>query len=217
VIAETTAIATILLLARASGARVHLCRISSAEGLAMVRDAKAQGLAVTCDVSAHHVHLCEIDIGYFDPNCRLIPPLRSQRDRDALRQGLADGTVDAICSDHTPVDDDAKELPFGEAEPGATGLELLLPLTLKWAREENIALPQALDRVTARPARLLGIEAGTIAPGRVADVCVFDPARHWRLDRQALKSLGKNTPFLGYEMQGKVRYTFVNGQLVYEG
>jgi dihydroorotase len=217
VIAETAAIATILLLARASGARVHLCRISSAEGLAMVRDAKGQGLAVTCDVSAHHVHLCEIDIGYFDPNCRLIPPLRSQRDRDALRQGLADGTVDAICSDHTPVDDDAKELPFGEAEPGATGLELLLPLTLKWAREENIALPQALDRVTARPARLLGIEAGTLAPGRVADVCVFDPARHWRLDRQALKSLGKNTPFLGYEMQGKVRYTFVNGQLVYEG
>ena len=155
VTAETVALSTILLLTRETGARVHICRLSSAEGVNMVRAAKQQGLRITCDVAIHHAHLSEMDIGYFDPNCNLTPPLRSQRDRDALRAALADGGIDALCSDHTPVDDDAKQLPFGEAETGATGVELLLPLALKWAEESKLPLLKGLSRITADPARIL--------------------------------------------------------------
>lgn len=214
--AETIALATILQLVRATRTRVHLCRLSTAEGVAMLRAAKAEGLPVSCDVSAHHVHLSEIDLGYFDSHCYLIPPLRSLRDRDALRAGLADGTLDAICSDHAPVDEDAKQLPFAESEPGATGLELLLPLTLRWAEEAHVALSDALAAVTSRPAAILGVEAGEIGVGRDADVCVFDPAAHVKITADFLKSQGKNTPFIGYELPGKVRYTVVGGQVVYQ-
>ena len=213
--AETIAIATILSLARESGARVHLCRLSTAEGVAMVRAAKASGLSVTCDVAAHHLHLCDVDIGWFDAHANLVPPLRGTRDRAALRAGVADGTIDVICSDHAPVDDDAKQLPFAEAEPGATGLELLLPLTLKWAQEDNVELPTALSRITAAPAAVLGVAAGNLAVGAAADVCVFDPAAYWRVDRKALRSQGKNTPFLGLEVPGRVRWTLVGGQVVH--
>jgi dihydroorotase len=214
--AETIALDTIFALARATGSRVHLARLSTREGVARVREAKRGGLKVTCDVAANHVHLCDTDIGWFDANCHLVPPLRSVRDRDALREGLADGTIDLMCSDHTPVDDDAKQLPFAESEAGATGLELLLPLTLKWAREAKLALATALSRITADPARVLGIDAGHLAVGAPADVCVFDPEAWWTVERASLKSQGKNTPFLGLELGGRVRYTLVGGQVVYE-
>ena len=216
VCAETLAVSAILLLARETGARIHLCRMSSAEGVGMVRQAKQQGIKVTCDIAIHHAHLSEMDIGYFDPNCHLTPPLRSQRDRDALRAALADGTVDALCSDHTPVDVDAKQLPFGEAETGATGVELLLPLTLKWMEEAKLPLAKGLARITTEPARVLGIDAGTLAPGKSADLCVFDAERYWKVEPAALKSQGKNTPYTGVEIKGKVRYTLVEGQIVYE-
>jgi len=216
VCAETVALSTILLLARETGARIHFCRMSSAEGIEMVRVAKRQGLKVTCDVGIHHAHLSEMDIGYFDPNCNLTPPLRSQRDRDALNAALVDGTADALCSDHTPVDDDAKQLPFGEAETGATGVELLLPLTLKWMQGCKLSLATALARITSQPARVLGINAGTIVHAGSADICVFDPERYWKIEPLALKSQGKNTPFTGMELKGKVRYTLVEGQIVYE-
>ena len=215
-VAETVALATILALARETGVRTHVARLSTAEAVAMVRAAKREGLAVTCDVAAHHLHLCDIDIGWFDAQCRLVPPLRSDRDRAALRAGVADGTIDVICSDHTPVDDDGKQLPFGEAEPGATGLELLLPLTLKWATAEGIALPSALARITVAAAAVLDIDAGHLAPGQPADVCVFDPEAHWVVEPKALQSQGKNTPFLGLELPGKVRATLVGGQVVFE-
>jgi dihydroorotase len=215
VCAETTALATMLQLARETGVRLHICRISSESGVALVRAAKQQGLPLTCDVSANHVHLSEMDIGFFDANCHLTPPLRSLRDRDALRTGLLDGTIDAICSDHTPVDEDAKQLPFAEAESGATGLELLLPLALKWAGQG--ALSAALAKVTLQPARILGLDAGHLSVGSAADVCVFDPEAYWKIESAALKSQGKNTPFLGLELQGKVRYTLVDGQVVYQG
>ena len=217
VCAETIALSTILLLARETGARIHLCRMSSAEGVDMVRQAKARGLKVSCDIAIHHAHLSEMDIGYFDPNCNLTPPLRSQRDRDALRAALADGTVDALCSDHTPVDEDAKQLPFGEAETGATGVELLLPLTLKWIEEAKLPLAQGLSRITTEPARVLGVAAGRLAAGADADVCIFDPDRYWKVEPAALKSQGKNTPYTGIEIKGKVSYTLVDGQIVYEG
>ena len=216
VCAETIALSTILLLARETGARIHLCRMSSAEGVDMVRQAKARGLKVSCDIAIHHAHLSEMDIGYFDPNCHLTPPLRSQRDRDGLRAALSDGTVDALCSDHTPVDEDAKQLPFGEAESGATGVELLLPLTLKWIEETRLPLIQGLARITSEPARILGVSAGVIKPGASADLCVFDPACYWKIEPAALKSQGKNTPYTGIEVKGKVGYTLVDGQVVYE-
>lgn len=215
--AETVALSTILLLARETGARVHLARLSSAEAVDMVRQAKQLGMRITCDVAIHHAHLSEMDVGYFDPNCHLKPPLRGQRDRDALRAGLADGTVDALCSDHTPVDEDAKQVPFAEAEAGATGLELLLPLTLKWAEECNVDLPVALARITADAARIMGVDAGHLAVGCPADVCIFDAERYWRIAPEALKSQGKNTPFVGFELKGKTRYTLVDGQIVFDG
>jgi dihydroorotase len=157
----------------------------------------------------HHLHLCDVDVGWFDPQAHLVPPLRSTRDRAALRAGLADGTIDVVCSDHTPVDDDAKQLPFAEAEPGATGLELLLPLTLKWAATDNVRLSDALAKITHNPARVLGIDAGHLGVGQPADVCVFDPSAHWTVERRALRSQGKNTPFLGLEVPGRVRATLV--------
>ena len=214
--AETIALGTLLELVRATGARLHVCRISTAGAVEMLRRAKAEKLPVSCDVGVHHVHLSEIDIGFFDPHCRLIPPLRSARDRDALRSGLADGTIDCVCSDHTPVNDDAKQTPFGEAEPGATGLELLLPLILRWAEQEKLPLAKALARVTSDPARVLGIDKGRIAVGASADVVVFDPAAPLRITAEGLKSQGKNSPYLGYELAGRVRCTLVAGNPVYE-
>jgi dihydroorotase len=214
-IAETIAIGTILALVRATGVRVHLCRLSSADGVAMLRAAKAEDLPVTADVGIHHLHLCDIDIGWFDAQAHLMPPLRSTRDRDALRAAVADGTIDAICSDHAPVDDDAKQLPFAEAEPGATGVELLLPLTLKWAAEQKLPLVDALGRITSAPARILGVDAGSLAVGQPADVCVFDAEEPWRITREALSSQGKNTPFAGLEVVGRVRWTLVGGNVVH--
>lgn len=214
--AETIALGTILTLARETGARVHLCRLSTRDGLEMVRQARSQGLVVSCDIAVNHLHLTEHDIGFFDAHCHLRPPLRTQRDRDALRQGLADGTVDAICSDHTPVDDDAKLAPFAESEPGATGLELLLPLTLKWAQEAGGSLPDALARITSEPAGLLGIDAGHLTIGAAADLCIFDPEQYWKVEHKSLQSQGKNTPFLGLELAGKVRWTLVGGHVVHQ-
>jgi dihydroorotase len=217
VAAETIALATILQLARETGARVHVTRISSAAGVEMIVAARAAGIAVTCDVAVHHLHLCEMDLGYFDAHARLDPPLRSQRDRDALREGLASGAINALCSDHTPVDDDGKQMPFEEAEIGATGLELLLPLTLKWAQEMKLPLVTALARVTSDPARILGVKAGSLAQGAAADICVFDPGASIVISRENLRSQGKNTPFLGYELPGRVRYTLIDGHLAFDG
>jgi dihydroorotase len=214
--AETIALATVLELVRATRARVHLCRLSTAGAVDMMRAAKREGLPVTCDVAIHHLHLCDRDLGYFDANCRLEPPLRSQRDRDALSRGLEDGVVDCLCSDHTPVDDDGKHLPFAEAEPGATGLELLLPLTLKWGEERKLPLVKSLARITSDAARVLGVASGRLAVGAPADIALFDPAASVRVLPETLKSQGKNTPFLGYELAGRVRYTLVAGNVVYE-
>lgn len=213
--AETVALATQLLLVKHTGARVHFCRLSSAEALDMIRAAKAQGLPVSCDVGVHYLHLSDMDIGFFDSNCHVIPPFRSLSDRVAIRAALLDGTIDAICSDHTPVDDDAKLLPFGEAEAGTTGLELLLPLTLKWGKENALPLLRILAKITTDAAAILGLDAGSLAIGAPADVCVFDPESYWSVTPQTLTSSGKNTPFLGTELAGKVRYTLVNGQVVF--
>lgn len=216
VAAETVALFTHLQLAQLTGARLHVTRLSSAAGLSLIEQARADGADVTCDVSINHLHLSEMDIGYFNPNCHLILPLRSQRDRDALRQGLKDGRINALCSDHTPVDDDGKQAPFSESEAGATGLELLLPLTLKWGQECRLSLKDTLSRVTADAARIVGItKAGHLAVGARADLCLFDPGAWTTVNRATLRSQGKNSPFLGLELPGRVRYTIVEGQVMF--
>lgn len=214
--AETVAICTYLQLVRDTGVRLHLTRLSSAAGIRQVEQAQAEGLPVTCDIGVHHLHLTENDIGFFNSQARFDPPLRAQSDRDALSAGAAAGLA-AICSDHTPVGADDKLLPFGEAKPGATGLELLLPLTLKWAAHNRVALPTALARLTADPAAIIGIDCGHLGVGATADVCVFNPEADWRLTADKLVSKGKNTPFLGLELQGKVGLTLVGGKVAFDG
>ncbi|BDT69040.1 dihydroorotase-like protein [Comamonadaceae bacterium OS-1] len=223
VAAETIALHTIFELLKTTGARVHLCRISSAAGIALVRQAKKDGLRVTCDVSINSLHLTDTDIGYFDSRARLTPPLRQQRDRDALRAALADGTIDALVSDHTPVEADAKALPFAEAEPGATGLELLLSLALKWSEDDGVPLHRALATVTSAPASVLGTSLGTLQAsvgqlvvGGVADICIYDPAARWTVTADSLRSQGKHTPFSGYELPGRVRCAVVAGHVAFE-
>ena len=221
--AETIALHTIFELIRGTQTRVHLCRLSSAAGVELVRKAKAEGMNVTADVSIHNLHLTENDIGYFDSAARLIPVLRQQRDRDALSAALADGTIDALVSDHCPVDDDAKVLPFAEAEAGATGVELLLSLAVKWSQDANVPLVRALEVVTAAPARLLGNALGTLqaslgqlVEGGVADLCVVNPQAAWTVGPHALLSQGKSTPFAGYELPARVQWTMVNGHVAFE-
>jgi dihydroorotase len=215
VIAETVAVRSIVELVEATGARVHLARLSSGAGAALVADAKRRGVPITCDVGVHHLHLSDRDIGDFNAQCNLAPPLRSPGDRDGLRRALAEGVIDAVCSDHTPVDEDAKQVPFAEAEPGASALELLLPLTLQWGRESGLALAQSLARVTSEPARVLGLPAGRLEVGAHADVCLFDPQRAWVVAPEKLASQGKNTPFQGLELVGRVERTLVAGRTVY--
>jgi len=229
VAAETVALHTIFELVRGTGARVHICRVSSAAGVALLRAAKAEGLPVTADVSINSLHLTDHDIGYFNSAMRLTPVLRQQRDRDALRVGLADGTIDALVSDHMPVGTDEKNLPFAEAVPGATGLELLLSLALKWGGDDvtgSAGLQRALAVVTCDPVRVLGpalgslaASAGRLVEGGVADVCVFDPEASWTVTPDALHSQGKHTPFAfehgGMQMPGRVRATLVAGTVAY--
>jgi dihydroorotase len=216
VAAETVALHTIFELQRAAGTRIHICRLSSAQGVELVRAAKREGLALTADASIHHVHLTDEDIGFYDTNCRLDPPLRTAQDRAAIRRGLLDGTIDALCSDHAPVSLDDKLLPFGEARAGASGLETLLPLTLAWAREEDLGLLQALAVVTRAPAHILGEDTGTLQAGRKADLVIFDPLETWSVQADALLSSGKNSPFVGRSLSGRARYTLVGGEVRFE-
>jgi dihydroorotase len=214
--AEAIALATILRIAKETGAKIHISRLSTAEGVDMIREAKKQGVKISCDVTANHLHLTEHDIAYFNSHCHLKPPLRTQRDKEALSQGLKDGTIDAICSDHTPVDDDAKLVPFAQSELGATGLELLLPLTLKWAAQTNISLSQAIALISTSAAKILNIPAGSLSMGSNADICIFDPEAYWKIDAKNLISQGKNTPFNHLEVAGKVKTTLVHGNIVYQ-
>lgn len=223
VLAETIAIMTIVEMMKVTGARVHLCRLSSAAAVELVRQAKAAGLPLSCDVSINSLHLTDVDMGYFDSRARLNPPLRQQGDRAALRAALADGTIDALVSDHNPIDEDHKVLPFAEAEPGATGVELLLALALKWAQEDGVPLLQAIATVTSRAAGVLGDSLGTLAAsagqivaGGVADLCIWDPAAEWEVTPDELLSQGKYTPFEGMRLQGRVRATVVDGQIAFE-
>ena len=219
VAAETLALQKIFELMRLSGARVHLCRLTSAAGIALVKAAKQEGLPLTCDIGVHHLHLIDQDIGDFNAQYRLTPPLRQEGDRQAIHQGLLDGTIDAICSDHTPVDDDEKLRPFAEASPGATGLELLLPLVLKWAADKSIPLPIALSKITSGPAETLAASGYPIANleiGSAADLCLFDPQKSWEVIPKNLYSQGHNSPYREKTLQGQVQATWINSRLVFQ-
>lgn len=228
VAAETIALHTLFELLRAAGSgapHVHVCRLSSAAGVALLRRAKADGLPVTADVSVNSLWLTDQAIGAFDPRARLAPPLRQEADRAALSAALADGTIDALVSDHAPVAADAKLLPFGEAEPGATGLELLLPLALEWGlSKDGPGVRRALAVLTQAPADVLGAALGTfhsscgrLAEGGAADICVWDPEARWSVTDDALLSQGKFTPFGGRALLGRVRHTLVGGRIAFGG
>ncbi len=215
-LAETMAVDALIALAASAGCALHLCRISCAASIARIVQAKKAGQPITCDVSAAHLHLTDIDIGYFDTQLHVRPPLRSTSDRDALRAGLASGAIDAVVSDHSPVPDDAKQMPFAESAPGMSGVEHLLSLTLKWAREDRVPLADALARITSMPAQLLGVPGGSLSVGGPADLCVFDADAFRVVRKQTMQSAGKNCAFIGYELPGVVRTTIVGGRVVFE-
>jgi dihydroorotase len=214
--AETVAVARDLALIEQTGVRAHFCGLTSARAVTMVAEARKQGLAVTADVTAHHLHLTEHDIGFFNTQCHVRPPLRSTGDRDALRAALQTGVIGAICSDHQPHETDAKLAPFAESEPGVSGLETLLPLTLRLVDEKLLTLPQAIALLTSKPAEILGIEAGSLAVGATADLCILDPTARWTLKAEHFVSRGANSPFLGWEFTGRVTHTLVGGEVVFE-
>jgi dihydroorotase len=214
--AETVGVARDLALIEQTGCRAHFCNLSSARAVAMIAEAQKQGLPVSADVTAHHLHLTEHDIGFFNTQCHVRPPLRSQRDRDGLRQALKTGVLGAICSDHQPHEPDAKLAPFAESEPGISALETLLPLTLKLVDEKLVSLPEAIALLTWRPADILGVDTGRLDLGATADICVFDPEAHWILTEDKLVSRGHNTPFFNWEFRGRVTHTLIGGNLVYE-
>lgn len=213
--AETVALHTLIELAAETGARVHVTRLSSAAGVEIISRAKTRGARITCDVSIQALHYCDANIAYFDTHARLSPPLRSPHDRAGLRQGLSDGIIDALCSDHTPVSEDGKLLPFGEARPGAIGLELLLPLALRWAELEKRALTSALAPITCGPASVAGLPGGRLSAGAPADLCLFDANAHWTVDKDSLLSRYRNTPSWGETVRGQVKQTLIGGRVVF--
>ena len=213
--AETAVVARDLTLIEATGIRAHFCRISSARSVDMIAQAQQRGLAVTADVAAHQLFLTENDIMDFNSNAHVCPPLRTERDREALRQAVASGVISSICSDHQPHEADAKLAPFAETEPGISTLETLLPLCMKLVQENVLDLTTVLRCLTCNPAEILGVSSGSLAAGSVADVIIYDPDTEWVLDREKLLSRGKNTPFQNWPFKGSVRYTLLKGQPVY--
>jgi dihydroorotase len=213
--AETIALSHCLELAELTGCRVHFGQISCKSAVIKIHQAKKYGLNVSADVAMHQLHLTENDIQPFDSSYHVLPPLRAEADKIALIQGLANGTLDAICSDHQPHDMDAKLGAFPETEPGISSLETLLPLMLRLVEQNKITLQQGISALSTYPAHILRLKSGALTPGFNADVCVFDPELSWQIDADSWKSQGLNTPFWGQLMNGKVTHTFQTGKLIY--
>jgi len=214
--AETVGVARDLALIEQTGCRAHFCNLSSGRAVAMIAEAKRQGLPVSADVTAHHLHLTEHDIGDFNTQCHVHPPLRGMRDRKGLRKALKSGVISAICSDHQPHEPDAKLAPFAQSGPGISALETLLPLTLRLVDDKLLTLPEAIALLTHKPAEIIGVDTGQLGVGATADVCIFDPEARWVLMENSLISRGHNTPFLGQEFRGRVTHTLIGGKLVFE-
>lgn len=214
--AETIAVGQALQLIELTGVDAHFSQLSTGAAIGMIARAQYDGLPVTIDVAAHHLFLTEMDIGFFDSQCHVRPPFRTQRDQDALRKAVVEGTISAICSDHQPHDIDAKLAPFPSTEPGISSIETLLPLVLRLVDEGIMPLSDAIARITLLPANILGIKAGTLAAKAPADICIFDPEQRWQLNSETMVSFGHNTPFLGWEFKGRVTHTFIDGRLEYQ-
>ncbi len=214
--AETMEVTRLLTLVEQTGARLHLGPLSTARAVKMIGRAQFDGLPISASVTAHHLHLSEIDISDFNSQCYLHPPLRTQRDQEGLRRGLVRGVIGAICSDHQPHDIDAKLAPFGETEPGASGLETLLPLSLRLVEQGVMELPEVIAALSWHPAKMLGIPAGTLSPGATANICIFDPEHYWTASPETLISHGLNSPVMGWELKGRVTHTLLAGRLVHE-
>jgi len=213
--AETVIIARDLALIEQTGVRAHFARISSARSVDLIVQARERGLNISADVAIHHLHLTDYDVGKFNTFCRVTPPLRSERDKERLREAVASGQIQAICSDHQPHERDAKLAAFSDAEPGISGLETLLPLGLKLVDEGVLDLNTLVASLSSGPASLLGIKAGTLSTGNRADICVFDPDAEWLLDNTKLLSKGHNTPFKHWPLKGRVTSTLHAGKIVY--
>jgi dihydroorotase len=214
--AETAALGVLIALVEQTGARTHFCRLSTARGANMTRRARMDGLPVSADVAAHQAFLTEMDISDFNSLCHVRPPLRTDRDMQALREGLADGSIEVLCSDHQPHEADAKLAPFPSTEPGISGLETLLPLALRLHEDGVLDLSRAISLITCQPARILGIDAGTLGAGKKADVCILDPDHSWNFNSEAMLSTGKNSPFDGWPFRGRVVRTLLAGETVYQ-
>jgi dihydroorotase len=214
--AEVIMIERDLRLVALTGARLHVTNLSTAAGVAVVRSAKAKGLPVTCDTAPQYFTLTESDIGEYRTFCKVSPPLRSEADRQAIIDGLADGTIDAIASDHAPQDQDTKRVPFTQAENGIVGLETLLPLSLALVHRQRLTLPALLRKLTSGPAAILDLPLGRMARGAPADLVLFDPVRPWIVDAKRFRSKSKNSPFDEMPVQGRVLRTAVEGRTVYE-
>ena len=213
--AETIAISRALLLIEQTGVRAHFCRLSCARSVELIGAAKQQGLPVSADTGICYLYLTEMNVDGFNPQCHLWPPLRTDRDRQALLDGLRSGAIDAVCSDHQPHDEDAKAAPFSSTEPGASTLEVLAPLMFNLTTW-GFSLEQIVGALTCRPASITGTDAGTLAEGTPADLFIFDEGRHWTVNAETLASAGKNTPFDGWEMGGRVTHTIIDGKLAFQ-
>lgn len=213
--AEVIMVERDLRLAAMSGTRFHFAHVTTSDALDAIRKAKAQGLPVTCDTAPHYFALNETAIGNYRTFAKVSPPLRDEADRQAVVAAIADGTIDAIASDHAPHDQDSKRLPFPQASFGIIGLETLLPLTLELYHNRHMSLLEALAAVTSKPADLLRLKAGRLRRGAPADLVVFDPDRPWQIDETQMKSRSKNTPFDKRPVQGKVLMTIVDGRTLY--
>lgn len=216
VAAETAAVATYLALAEQTGARVHLCRLSTARAVEMIAAARQRDLPVTADVAAHQLFLSEMDLSGFNSLCHVDPPLRSHEDREVLREAVRQGIIDIVCSDHQPHEADAKINPFPFTEPGISALETLLPLGMRLVEDGLLEAPQLVTRLSTAPARILGVEGGTLAVGAPADLCVVDPRAIWELTPSQMFSAGKHSPFHGWEFRGHVTHTVIGGGLVFQ-
>jgi len=213
--AEVMMIERDLRLVEATGARYHVAHISTAAAIDAVRRAKAKGLRVTAETTPHHLALNELEVEGYRTFAKVSPPLRSEADRAAVVEGLVDGTIDVIASDHCPQDQDSKRLPFAQAEFGVVGVETMLPVAMRLVHEGHLSLLELMRKLSLAPARLLGLEAGRLEEGAPADLLLFDPERPWKITEAGLTSLAKNTAFEGRLVQGRVLMTMVDGRIVH--
>ncbi len=214
--AETVALASALLLIEQTGVKAHFCRLSSARSVAMIKQAQKEGFPVTADVDICHLHLTEMDITNYNVDCHLYPPLRTERDRSTLVKAIEDGIISAICSDHQPHDIDAKSAPFSLTESGASTVEILLPLTLHLVEQKQLSMMNAIAALTSRPAEILRLESGNLSVGSPADICVVNHESDWEVNKANMMSMGRNTPFHGWNLSAEVYTTIMNGKITYQ-